>query len=325
MKTMKWLLKRELWEHKGALVWAPAIAAAFMIVLVSTTVFWGMAQGGFHGEVTFDGQHSDIRSAFGALQASEKAQAVAIVAGSYMGLAAPLFVLMSIIALFYCIASMFDERRDRSILFWKSLPVSDTQTVLSKLITATLVAPLITLAASVAFSLVLVLIIGIVLAINGVNLLSPVLASAQFYLLPLQVLALLPIFALWALPTVGWLMMVSAWAKSKAFLWAFGLPLALLAVLAWLNYMLGARIDMDWVGSNIVVRGLGSLFPGSWFVAVPMESPQFFDETRRMLNTNAVVAQSWSVLGHAQLWGGAIAGAAMIIAAIRLRRWRDEG
>ncbi|MES2899049.1 MAG: hypothetical protein V4723_04930, partial [Pseudomonadota bacterium] len=324
MKTMKWLLKRELWEHKGALVWAPVVAAALMLVIITATMFWGLAQGGFHGDVDFNG-HASIGAAFASIPAAHKAQVVATIAGSYMMLSGPLFAMMAIIALFYCIASMYEERRDRSILFWKSLPVSDTETVMSKLITATVVAPLITIAAAAVFSLALVIILGITLAINGVNVIGPVLSSGQFYLLPLQVLALLPIFALWALPTVGWLMLVSAWAKSKAFLWAFGIPVALVAVLAWLNYMLGARIDMDWVSTNIFARGLGSLFPGSWFMAVPLEPAQFIDESRQLVSTSVIVSKSWSVLSHPQLWGGALAGAAMIFGAIRLRRWRDEG
>ncbi len=324
MKTMKWLLKRELWEHKGALVWAPIIAAALMLVVISTTILWGLAQGGFHGEVDFDG-HASIAAAFDSLSAEKKSQAVATIAGSYMILSGPLFAMMAIIAVFYCIAAMYEERRDRSILFWKSLPVSDTQTVLSKLLTATVVSPLITIAAAIMFSIALLLVGGIVLAFNGVNVIGPVLASGQFWMMPLQVLALLPIFALWALPTVGWLMMVSAWAKSKAFLWAFGIPLALILVLGWINYILGARIDMDLVSTTVLSRGLGGLFPGSWFMAVPLDASQFVDESRQLVSSSVLLAQSWSVLAHPQLWGGALAGTAMIFASIRLRRWRDEG
>ena len=325
MKTMKWLLQRELWEHKGALMWAPIVAGALILVLVATTSIWGFASGGFRGEATFDGKHRTVSAAFDAMPAEEKAEAVATIAGSYMALSAPLFAMMSIIALFYCIASMYDERRDRSILFWKSLPVSDTQTVLSKLLTALVVAPLITIAAAAMFSIALLLILGIVLAFNGVNILALVLGHGQFYLLPLQVVALVPIFALWALPTVGWLMLVSAWAKSKAFLWAFGIPLGVVAALSWINYMVGARIDMDWILQNILGRGLSGLIPGSWFFGVPFESAQFVDESRKLVTMDVILAQSYRVLGTSHLWGGVVAGAAMIFGAIRLRRWKDEG
>ena len=325
MKTMKWLLKRELWEHKGALVWAPVIAAALMLVLITTTTLWGVAQGGFHGEVTFDGEHKTLGAAFSAMPAPEKAKAVAIITNAYMVPSGPLFFMMAIITLFYCIASMYDERRDRSILFWKSLPVSDAETVLSKLLIATVVAPLITIVTAIAFSLALVLIGGVVLAMYGVNAIGPVLGSGQFYLLPLQVLGLLPIFALWALPTVGWMMLVSAWAKSKAFLWAIGLPIVFLAVVAWINYMLGNVIDMDWVQENIVGRGLGSLFPGSWFIANPFDPAQLDQFEDGVGNTGMIFAKSWGVMATPQMWGGIVAGAAMIFGAIRLRRWKDEG
>ena len=37
-----------------------------------------------------------------------------------------------LVGVFYCLDALHGERRDRSILFWKSLPVSDLTTVLAK-------------------------------------------------------------------------------------------------------------------------------------------------------------------------------------------------
>lgn len=68
----------------------------------------------------------------------------------------------------------------------------------------------------------LLLIVGIVFAVTGANLFGLILSNANFYLAPLRLIGLLPVYLVWALPTIGWLMMVSAWARSKVFLWAVG-------------------------------------------------------------------------------------------------------
>src|SRR3546814_20822192 len=52
---------------------------------------------------------------------------------SAMGL---LVVVLGFVVFFYCLGALYDDRRDRSILFWKSLPVSDASTVLSKVFSA---------------------------------------------------------------------------------------------------------------------------------------------------------------------------------------------
>jgi len=140
---------------------------------------------------------------------------------------------------------------------------------------------------------------------------------------PLQIAALFPIYVLWALPTVGWLLMVGAWARSKPFLWAVGAPLLAMGLIAWFNKMFSFGWQLEWFWLNIVGRGLLSLAPGSWFVlsgeniAVPggMQEPQM----------NSLVTLSWAQLATPNLWIGVAVGAAMIYAAIRLRRWKDEG
>jgi ABC-2 type transport system permease protein len=138
-------------------------------------------------------------------------------------------------------------------------------------------------------------------------------------LAPLQVLALLPVYALWALPTVGWLLMVSAWARSKPFLWAVGVPLGGGVLLGWLNRMLHLDWNLHWYWVDVVGRGLVSTVPGTWFVknlsAGGMPPPT---------NTTDLLAQSWAMLAAPQIWLGVLAGAAMVAVAIRLRRWREE-
>ena len=327
MKTMKWLLRREFWEHKGAMFWAPLVAATLMVVLIGTGLLWG-ARAAELNIVTQDGQSStrvtSLASAYAKMPAMEQQDMVTLIANNFMAPSAPLFIMMAFIAFFYCLGALFDERRDRSILFWKSLPVSDAQTVLSKVVTAILVTPLIVIAFSVFMSVLLGLIGGIALAFKGINLFGPVLANGDLYLTPLRLLGILPVYMIWALPTVGWLMLVSAWARSKVFLWAVGTPVIAILVIKWIDYLLGLRLDMDWFVQNIIARGLIGLFPGNW-LALSNIKPDLLLQNGHTLMMGKVFEQSWLTVATPSALIGAAVGIAMIYGAIRLRRWKDEG
>ncbi len=322
MKTMTWLLRREFWENKGSMFWAPLIVGALMVVALGGMAIYGASMGEFENRVTVDGQLTSVTSHFNTFTPEKKQEIAKAISATYLLIAAPLFLMMSIIAFFYCLGALHDERRDRSILFWKSLPISDTQTVLAKVITATIVAPLITIAVGSAVSVLLLAIFGAAFASLGLNLFPLVLSNPDFYLMPLQLLGLLPVYILWALPSAGWLLMVSAWAKSKVFLWAVGVPLVTIAVIAWGNYLLKTRLDLDWLVQNVVARGLVGFIPGTWMPLSHADMAQFDGHLDGM---GTVFSTSWATLATPQAWFGIAAGVAMIVAAIRLRRWKDEG
>jgi ABC-2 type transport system permease protein len=321
---MKWLLRREMWEHKGALLWAPVIVGGAMLAFIGSLLIYAGTQGKLNDKIMVNGNNVDAAAMFAAMPQETKLQIAETAAGVYMGAAFPLFLMLGVITFFYCLGNMFEERRDRSILFWKSLPVSDTHTVLSKVITAGLVAPVITLAIGTAMSLLLLLLTGVVFAVNGVNLFGYVLSNPDFYLAPLQMFGLLPVYLLWALPTIGWLMMVSAWAKSKVFLWAVGTPVIVVVVVKWADYLLNAGINMDWLVQNVIARGLVGLIPGIWLSHGNIDVDAISNHGKGVLLSD-VFTQSWMTVATPAALIGAVAGAAMIYAAIRLRRWKDEG
>ncbi|MES2016941.1 MAG: hypothetical protein V4484_10630 [Pseudomonadota bacterium] len=333
MKTMKWLLRREFWENKGSMFWAPIVVGALMVLFVGFTVLYGTASGEFNNKVVVtheDGKapvttvtKNDVGLQFQALPEKEKQQIASMVSSGYMAASAPLFLMLSVVAFFYCLSALNEERRDRSILFWKSLPVSDAHTVLSKVVTASLVAPLITIAVGTFVSLLLLLIVGTTAAFHGVNLFGAVLSNADFYLAPLQLLGMLPVYVLWALPTIGWLLMVSAWAKSKVFLWAVGTPLLVVVIVKWTNFMLHFGIKIDWLIENVIARTLFGLVPGTWLAVNKVDTQTMVNEQHTAI-IGEVFKQSWMSLSSPNAWIGAIAGVAMIVVAIRLRRWKDE-
>jgi ABC-2 type transport system permease protein len=224
------------------------------------------------------------------------------------------------IAFFYCLGAMFEERRDRSILFWKSLPVSDQMTVLSKVAMALIVAPLISIAVGIAISFVMLFMLCLGLAFHGMNYFGLLLSNPDFYLAPLRLIAMWPIYVLWAVPTVGWLLMVSAWARSKVFLWAVGAPIISLVIAKMADAMFHLNLDIGWFATNVIARILVGLFPGAWTAFDHMTKDGMLVQRLQGSDLDNMFTASWMSLGSPSVWVGVVAGVS-----IKLRRWRDEG
>jgi ABC-2 type transport system permease protein len=311
MKAMISLLKREFWEHKGMFLWTPLCVAAAIIFVFILPFLKGNALFGARILGRVAKFKEDIP------RVSE------LLANMYLLFSGPLLVVMGIIIFFYCLGALFDDRRDRSILFWKSLPVSDFQTVLSKLITASLIVPVIFIMCAIAMSFVMLMIVGIGLSSQGVYVFQDLFLNGKLYLAPLQLLGTLPVYILWALPSIGWLMLVSSWAHSRVFLWAVGIPLLLVFLVGMLDLLLGQNSDMKWFSDLIVGRALGGVFPGVWieFAHIPLTS--FTRPAGAGVDFGKVLSVSWQTLLSLQLWLGVVAAAGMFYMTVRLRRWRE--
>jgi ABC-2 type transport system permease protein len=207
------------------------------------------------------------------------------------------------------------------VLFWKSLPLSDRETVLSKVASALLVAPLIAVAAALATMVGFLVVVSGAVLLHGGNPFTLVWGPGSPLKVAGQMVAMIPVYALWALPTAGWLLLCSAWAKSKPFLWALMIPLFAGIFVTWFDLMHLFNLESGWFWKNIVARALLSVAPGSWISTTHMPGNFGGDNP---LDTLAAVRTTYSVLATPQLWIGAVAGVAMIIGAIRLRRWRDD-
>ncbi|MDQ1924776.1 hypothetical protein [Massilia pseudoviolaceinigra] len=319
MNTLTWLLKREYWEHKGSFLRAPVILAIVMVAVTVLTVGFGIGSSDSPFRRLLSGTVQGQALVPGALKGVADVLAMLSLVGTL-----PLLLMLTATTFFYCLGALYDERRDRSILFWKSLPLSDTHTVLSKVITVTIVAPLIVIGVSTATSVLLVLFAGVTAALNGVNVFGALLTNPIILLAPLRALGMLPVYLIWALPTVGWLLMVSAWARSKVFLWAVGVPVIALVLVKWIVYVLGAGHAAVTLMETVVARILFGLVPGSWLggeaSAMDGRGGQITIE-----RVSSLLSESWTSLATPGVWVGAVAGMAMIYAAIRLRRFRDEG
>lgn len=319
-----WLLRREYWENRGGFLWAPLLAGAVSLLLTALTlvaalVFGRNAQGQFNpgdGNAAISINGLDLGQLTGKLDPEQVAELgqglnVALTISSIW----PLLVL-AFVVFFYCLGALYDDRRDRSILFWKSLPVSDTATVLSKLVSALVVAPVIALLASAATMTGFLLLISATVSFLGGNAWELVLQPAS----PLQVLtshaSWLPVYMLWALPTVGWLLMCSAWARRLPFLWAVLLPLLTGALLSATGLAKAVGISHAMLWGQGIARLLLGTVPGvdaAWRV-----------DAGHILLTDPSPSHVLQSLSLPSLWIGALVGLAFIAIAIAVRRRSDD-
>jgi ABC-2 type transport system permease protein len=208
-----------------------------------------------------------------------------------------------IVAVFYCLDALHGERRDRSVLFWKSLPVSDFTTVLSKASIPLVALPLVIFPIIVATQGIMLLLHAAVLRGGGLSA-APLWTQLHFFALSLALLYALAVMALWYAPIYGWLLVVSGWARRATFLWAV-LPLLAICVVekfafntAYFGSFLKHRL-VGWYAQSSVVCGWG---------AAPADPLK-----------NLAPGKFLSTPG---LWLGLVFAVVFFAAAVRLRRYR---
>ena len=277
-----WSVKRELWENKSIYI-APLIVSAVILL----------------GALISAGHLPERRRNAMLLDEMRRQAAIEL---PYNIVAVVMIITVFIVGFFYCLDALYGERRERSILFWKSLPVSDVTTVLSKMSIPLLVLPPIALSVITITQFVMLLISSAVLLPSGMAGTT----WANFNLLREAVVLIygLIVIALWHAPIYGWALLVSGIARRATFLWAILPPLALAIfekttfntsyVWAMLKHrLLGAgdtAFDFQ-MHRGISIDLMSQLTPGR-FLATP------------------------------GLWIGLIFAAGFIFAAIRLRRYR---
>ncbi|HME88663.1 MAG TPA: hypothetical protein VKE30_05565 [Chthoniobacterales bacterium] len=278
-----WSVKRELWENKSIYV-APTIVAAVVLFgfLISTV---GLPE---------------RRSAI-LLLGSEKARAG--IEAPYDVAAMLLILTTFIVGVFYCLDALHGERRDRSILFWKSLPVSDLTTVLSKAIISLAVLPLIVFAIILATQLAMLLWTSGVLIGHGMSPASTWTTIPWIQNWLVLVYGLVAI-ALWHAPIYGWALLISGLARRATFLWAALPPLAI-AIFERITF------NTSYVSDLLKERVFGF-------------APNAFDFGARHNPTvdSLVQLTPGRYLSTPGLWIGLIFAAGFVVAAIRLRRYR---
>jgi len=276
MNNLYWSIRRELWENRSVYL-APLI--------VGGVVLFGF----FIGLAKLPGQ---LRSA-----SPEKMHQ--IVESPYVIGALMLMGAQLVVSIFYCLDALYGERRDRSVLFWKSMPVSDVTAVLAKALIPVLVLPLLTWVLTVATGGVMLMFSGVVLQANGLSASLVTSHLSLFQIAWYNFGHLVAFHGLWYAPLYAWLLLVSAWATRVPFLWAV-LPPAALVVLE--------RIAFN---SQIAAGLLQQLFMGG---SAPEASAPGMTMEAMMPTPDFVLRPG--------LWVGLAITAALLFGAVRLRRSR---
>jgi ABC-2 type transport system permease protein len=262
-RAMVWSVRREVWENRSIYI-APLIVAAIIIFGALIAALAGRNAA----------QHYDI--AAGALMATTL-----------------------IVAIFYCLDALYGERRDRSILFWKSMPVSDLNAVLSKMAIPLVILPIVTFVVTIATHLIMLLLSSAFLLMHGHS-------PAALWGLPWLQMSfgilyhLLSVHAIGYAPIFGWLLLVSAWAKRLPFLWAF-LPPAAIGVVEKIVFNTSRFGNM--IGSILSGGEMGGSMKGGGSMFVHFNPGEF--------------------LSRPGLWIGLVVAAICLAGAVRLRRYRD--
>lgn len=317
MNTHLWLLKREYWEHRGGFLRAPLIASGIFLFINLMAIITGEVFSRRAG-ISINGEQMDMITR--QLQ-SNGANVGAVLDMAMYSAASIAGVVLIFVVFFYCLGALYDDRRDRSVLLWKSLPISDRDTVLSKLASAGLVAPVVAVLVGIVCALVMLLMTAVAASLHGLPAWQ-LLAQSNPFRVMFTLLALIPVNLVWALPTLGWLLLVSAWARSKPFLWAVGIPVGAGILLTWFNLLSSMGMPSGWFWEHIVGRALLGAVPMGW---LGHAADMFRDvrDPQELLDT-LTVTSAYAQLVRPEFWLGAIAGAAMIAAAIWMRGKRTE-
>ena len=320
MKTLPLLVKREYWEHRGGFLWTPVWVTGITLLLtvlglITAEIFRSRA----HVRVGFS--LDMLRQNIDAKDWTDAGYGLDVV--QFMFGALPCIALFFVL-FFYLLGTLYDDRRDRSVLFWKSLPVSDLATVASKALTAMFVAPLIALAVSTIAYVAFLVIVGTWLSLHGLNVL-PAIAASHPIRTAWRMLLTIPVDALWALPAIGWLMFWSAWARSKPFLWAVMLPILVVFANWWIGVLGGPHFGGVLDVAKILGRLLLSVAPGGWMSLEGAEGirewmPHPGVDSGGLLAPERLLA----VITSTNLWIGVAGGLVLLAATVWLRGRRIE-
>jgi ABC-2 type transport system permease protein len=201
-----WALRRECWEVRSIYLAPLAASVVFLLGFVISTIH-------LPSKMHASGQGPDYLRDF--------------MVQSYSFAALVLMGTMIIVSVFYCLDALYGERRDRSILFWKSLPVSDLTTVLSKASVPLVILPLLTFAVTIALWFVMSLFGSVVLLVKGLSVGTLWTQLPVFGLSWVLLYHLVGIHGFFYAPIYSWLLLVSSWARRAVFLWAVLPPLAI--------------------------------------------------------------------------------------------------
>lgn len=309
------LMKREFLDHKTGFFIVPGVIAAFMVVLILWGTFYGNAQFmglDLHelqakGEIDIDGVNYGIDKINSMdLHSLKRALGIAMWA-----LSVPILMIIPFVVVFGLLGSLYDDRRDRSYLFWKSMPVSDTQEVLAKLFAVTVMGPACIIGFAAVVQVFAMIVGGLWGAAYDIPIASFAWNNAPTLSLWLGMVAHQVVGMIWALPVLGWLLLVSSYA-TRAPLLVAAVPIA--GVITLEGIFNHTAYFAEWLGTR-----LGGF-------AIKFEDGNFEPFSNGNANfPSPFIDGAWDRLADgmatADFWVATAIGVALIAGAIQMRRY----
>jgi len=239
MKRLIALIRREYWENKGAFRTTPLVIGGIYIAFLLMSIFT---------TTHIDSDLYTFREAVRVMGEQPDALRGTIMYQGMLGSSVLFTVVMSFVVFFYLLGALYDDRKDRSILFWKSLPASDTLTIASKLITAMVLAPLTFLVVMILTHIIMALIGSLMVLSADANPWTLFLSVVNPFKAWAMIAASWFAQSIWALPVYGWLLLVSAFAPRVPLLFATLPPLVFAILQTWIEFLRTFTLKNNIVG-----------------------------------------------------------------------------
>lgn len=301
MNTFTTLLKREWLEAKAPFFWFQLGALAlFALFGVLALMIGGFGQLDLH--IQSDGVNPGAALFINEWSEGDWERRMLVFRNL---VTTPFFLIYVIAALFMLLGALYDERKDRSVLFWKSLPVTDLETVLAKLVTAAWVAPLMVIGCALAAQILGLMALSVFVWRAELGDAALLWSNAGLITGAIQLLLGFLIQGLWTLPILGYLLLISVSVPRMALLWAVALPV--------IPVLLEGALFKTRVLANSISKHLE-----------PAALPNFIGADDRIMPVVVTMGDQLALLLRADLWIGVIVGAAFVYAAARVRGISNE-
>ncbi len=301
VRPFYWSLRREFWEHRS-LYLAPSVVALLLLLAMLIAAF----------------KLPDSMVSFDTFAPQRQLE---ILSAPYAVIALVLILTSMIVALFYCLDALYGERRDRSALFWKSLPVSDWTTVLAKLAVPMLVVPVFLFVLITATQIVVLIGNLLLWSARGLSV-SNLLLQLPLLDMPLGVAHFLITLAIWYAPVYAWLLLVSAWAERSPVVWAI---VPVVAVVAFERLMLGTSHVAGWLRDRLF-GSFDAAFTARETMAEVLERLQQpgTDAASAIGSGSDHTPDVLRFVSNPDVWIGLVCAAALIAGTVWLRRRQES-
>lgn len=296
------LIKRELLEHRSIYITPLAIAVVISLGVLT-------------GQMSISAYGGEVDMAIAGASNADAAHRRAVLMGVLGSISFIFAVGAVIVMMFYSLDALYSERKDKSILFWRSLPITDAETVISKMLTAMLVIPAAALIAMAATHLLFMIMSSIWVMIEGGNAGHLIWSSAPIFDVWGSGVLLALAVTIWISPFIGWFFFVSAYTRRMPLLMAL-MPLIVLPL-----------IESLVLPTNILAKAIGSRFTDIPLAGMDFKRMADGDDWFKLQEQDISMMAAMDMgrfFSSLSVWAGVVVCGLLITAAIYVRRFKDE-